>query len=592
MLNQRLTTSGTSLMIPGWWVARLMLALLLLSPLLAWRAVKASPVAPALDEAELVAAIEQYVEQQVADDQFSGAVLVAKAGEVIFQQAYGLASKAYAVPNQVDTKFNLGSMNKMITAVAIAQLAQAEKLAFDDPISKHLPDYPNAEAAEKVTIHHLLTHTSGLPDYFNDQFMESSRTKFRQIADFFPLFAAQPLQFEPGSQWRYSNSNFLVLGAIVEAVSGQNYFTYVREQIYQPAGMLNTDAYEMDRETPNLAMGYTRASADDEWRNNLFLHVIKGGPAGGGYSTVGDLLRFANALTTHQLLTPEYTEMVLTGKVDVPGPNGEQYAYGFQNEQVNGYRRVGHGGGFQGINGKLDIYPDLDYTVVVLANYDPPAAQLVADRIGKLITGVEIPQAISLTPRELRNYANTYAREGAGGGPSALELVVDRGALWLILGSERHKFLPLSKTEFFDAQFEDIRIHFTLDKQGKATGLALAAGGSPGRYVVAPRAVAFPQPIALSTAQLQRYANTYVRQGPGGGPSQVQLVVEEGALWAVLAEERHRFLPLSASEFFAEQMIDVRLKFSLDDEGQVSGFTLEGAGPEPERFVVEAESAQ
>src|SRR5262249_35303008 len=162
--------------------------------------------------------------------------------------------------------------------VAIAQLAQQGKLAFTDPIGKHLPYYPNKDAARKVTIHHLLTHTSGIGDYFNQKFMEASKDRFRTIADFFPLFADKPLAFEPGKEFRYSNAGFMVLGAVVEKVSGQNYYDYVREHIYKPAGMVNTDAYEMDHDTPNLAIGYTSRdpsgrSVPGGRKNNLFLHV-------------------------------------------------------------------------------------------------------------------------------------------------------------------------------------------------------------------------------------------------------------------------------------------------------------------------------
>jgi CubicO group peptidase (beta-lactamase class C family) len=302
-----------------------------------------------------------------------------------------LASRAFQAPNRLDTKFNLGSMNKMFTAVAVAQLAQQGKLAFDDPLIKHLPDYPNQEIAKKITIHQLLTHTSGLGDYFTDKFMETSKDRFRTIKDFFPLFVDKPLTGEPGKAFRYSNAGFMVLGAVVERVSGENYFDYVRNHVYKPAGMINTDAYEMDRDTPNLAIGYTQGHLPDTGaaeglRNNLFLHVVKGGPAGGGFSTVEDLLRFDIALRTGKLLDKKHADLVLTGKVS-PGRRGNaKYAYGFSDEKYRDTRIVGHGGGFPGINSQLDIYLDKGYTVAVMSNYDPPAAQRIADKAKVLIT--------------------------------------------------------------------------------------------------------------------------------------------------------------------------------------------------------------
>jgi CubicO group peptidase (beta-lactamase class C family) len=341
-----------------------------------------------LSDAALVSKLDTYLKKLADADLFSGAVLVARDGKPVYRKAFGLASQAFRVPNRVDTKFNLGSMNKMITAVAVAQLAEKGKLAYADPIRKHLPDYPNSAVAEKVTIHHLLTHTSGLGTYFNERW-EARKSQLRSVSDFLPLFAEDPLAFEPGARFEYSNAGFVVLGAIIEKVSGQSYFDYVRDQIYKPAGMTDTDAYELDQDTPNLAIGYTRMdssgrSASGPRRNNLFMHVIKGGPAGGGFSTVEDLLRFAAALRGHRLLSATSTDLLLAGKADTPW--GARYAYGFEDERVNGRRIVGHGGGFPGINGQLDIYLDGGFTVAVLANYDPPAAQRVATWLRERLT--------------------------------------------------------------------------------------------------------------------------------------------------------------------------------------------------------------
>ena len=342
-----------------------------------------------LTESEVLKDIEAYLKKMVATDQFSGAVLIARNGKPIFEKAYGMASKAFNVPNRIDTKFNLASMNKMFTAVAIAQLAEQGKLSFDDSIIKHLPDYPNKSVAEKVTIHQLLTHTSGLGDFFNEKF-EAQKTRLRAVQDYFPLFVNDPLLFEPGQKWQYSNAGFIVLGAIIEKVSGENYFDYVREHVYKPAGMMDTDSYETDREVVNRAIGYTEIGPSNRaepgpLRNNLIINPVKGSPAGGGYSTVEDMLRFDIALRQHKLLSEKFTDLVLKGKVEVGMPN-EKYAYGFMEGQTNGTRIVGHGGTSPGANAKFDMYPDLGYTVIVLSNYDPRAAERVADRFRERIT--------------------------------------------------------------------------------------------------------------------------------------------------------------------------------------------------------------
>ncbi|MCW4042205.1 MAG: serine hydrolase [Candidatus Bathyarchaeota archaeon] len=323
----------------------------------------------ALEVEKIVEKTTAYLEELNAQNKFSGAVLIAKDGVPILKRAYGLANRSFNVPNRIDTKFNLGSMNKMFTGVAILQLVEQRKLALDDKIIKHVPDYPNKEIASKVTIHQLLTHTSGMGLYWTDEYMKTSKDRLRDIEDYLPLFVDQPLQFKPGSKFSYSNSGYMVLGLIIEKVTGQSYFDYVMENIYKPAGMINTDAYELDYVVPNLAVGYTRAEArEGEIKNNLYIHVCKGGPAGGGYSTVEDLLSFSNALLGNKLLSPEYTELAIKGKVR--RSENVMYAYGIQDRSENNHRIIGHGGGFPGISSNLEIYKDLGYTVIVMSNFD------------------------------------------------------------------------------------------------------------------------------------------------------------------------------------------------------------------------------
>jgi CubicO group peptidase (beta-lactamase class C family) len=337
-----------------------------------------------LSDAEIARELGAFLERLAAGGRFSGAVLVARDGKPFFRKAYGLASRAYGVRNRPDTKFNLGSMNKMFTSVLVGQLVQAGKLSYTEPVGRYLPDYPNKEVREKVTVYHLLTHTSGIGDYFNEKFMNASRDRFRAVRDYLPLFQEEPLQFEPGSRWAYSNAGFMLLGAIIEKVTGQSYFDYVREHLYRPAGMVNTDAYEMDADTPNLAIGYTRVETrtGEEWRNNLYLHVIKGGPAGGGFSTVEDLLRFDQALRRHEAVSAKQVEALFAGKVATP-PRGH-YAYGFISEEVRGGRVVGHSGGIPGLNSHHDMYLDSGYTVAGMSNYDM-GAQPVINKLRRLL---------------------------------------------------------------------------------------------------------------------------------------------------------------------------------------------------------------
>jgi CubicO group peptidase (beta-lactamase class C family) len=334
-----------------------------------------------LSDREMVDELEDFLKKLSAADVFSGAVLVAKGDGVLFEKAYGEANKDFKALNNVNTKFNLGSMNKMFTSVAFAQLVEAGKLSFDDSLSKFMPDFPDKEAAEKIKIKHLLSHTSGLGNYFNRTFMEGSRARFRTVDDFLELAKTEKMQFEPGTKWQYSNTGMLVLGKVIEKASGQNYFDYIRENVYKKAGMTNSDSYELDTVNPNLAVGYEKSFTEQgvRFQNNIFMHVIRGGPAGGGYSTVGDLLKFARALQSGKLVGKEYVKLLTTPKPELKSPD---YGFGFGIDTEP--NTVGHSGGFAGISSELIIFTDADYTAVVLSNYGG-GSQSVTTKIRTLV---------------------------------------------------------------------------------------------------------------------------------------------------------------------------------------------------------------
>ena len=321
-----------------------------------------------LSDKDIARELDTFAKKLAGADVFSGTILLARNGEVVYKGAFGIANKDFNVPNNIDTKFNLGSMNKMFTAVSIAQLVERGKMSFDDPLSKFIPDFPNAEAAKKIKIKHLLTHTAGLGGYFSDRYDAMSREKLRTVDDMMKLVREdeKDLRFEPGSRWAYSNTGMLVLGKVIEIVSGQSYFEYVRENIFKPAGMTNTDSYQLDQINPNLAVGYEKRFTDNgvEWSNNVFSHVMRGGPQGGGFSTAEDLLKFDQALRSGKLVSAEMVKTLTTPKPELNSPN---YGYGFQVDTANG--TAGHGGGFTGISSNLDMHLGSGWTAIVLSNY-------------------------------------------------------------------------------------------------------------------------------------------------------------------------------------------------------------------------------
>ncbi|MBK8147831.1 MAG: beta-lactamase family protein [Acidobacteria bacterium] len=315
--------------------------------------------------AEFPAALARYLDDLVADDRFSGVVLVAKGPGPIFRKAFGLADQETKRANDIETKFNLGSINKVFTQIAIGQLLEQKKISIDDKLGKFLPDYPNSEAREKVTIRHLLTMTSGIGDMFGSKFESTPKKKLRSIKDFIPLFADQALAFEPGTRNQYSNGGYVLLGAIIEKISGISYYEYVRKNIFEPVGMNNTDSFESDRKTPNMAEGYTTLGVADgaarKRRNNLDTRPARGSSAGGGYSTADDLLKFSLALQSGKLRLPNTSG-------DDPRAPGKFGGFGFA-------------GGSPGVNGMIEIIAEGGYTVIVLSNYDPPSAENIGDQI-------------------------------------------------------------------------------------------------------------------------------------------------------------------------------------------------------------------
>jgi D-alanyl-D-alanine carboxypeptidase len=321
------------------------------------------PTTP-LTEAQFLEDLRAYVEGLVDEDQFSGVVLVAEGEKPLFKEAYGFASKEYGVPNRVDTRFNLGSINKFVTQIAVEQLVGKGLVSFDDTIGKYLPDYPNRNAAAKVTIRHLVDMTSGIGDFFGDRYLGTPKDQIRDLTDYLPLFAADPLLFEPGTSSRYSNGGYVVLGLVIEKASGKTYFDYVRDNIYAVAGMDGTEHLEADVATANVASGYTYqwsgcGSRGDYRRSNVYSRPARGSSAGGGYSTADDLARLVAALRAGTLSAPQASAMV-TG------------------------RATALAGGAPGVSAFLGT-TDSGHSVVVLSNYDPPAAVKVGEKIQDLL---------------------------------------------------------------------------------------------------------------------------------------------------------------------------------------------------------------
>jgi D-alanyl-D-alanine carboxypeptidase len=310
-----------------------------------------SPRPSPISQRELERRMSSAVDSLFRAGQFSGVVVLATNGVPVYQMARGLADRERAIPNNLETAFNLGSINKVFTQIAILQLAAAGKLSLDSTLAKYWPDYPNQEVARRITIRQLLRHTSGIGGNIFDPPGSGNRNDIRRLQDYLPLFMNEALQFEPGTRNAYSNAGYVVLGLLVERLSGQDYYTYVRERIFEPAGMTRTGSFAVDSLPPNTAIGYTRgrqdASPDAPIHSNATELPGRGSSAGGGYSTAQDLLKFLKALREHRIA------------------NGMPAG-------------LGVAGGSGGMNAVLEGDLPGGYDLVVLANLDPPAAERIA----------------------------------------------------------------------------------------------------------------------------------------------------------------------------------------------------------------------
>lgn len=311
---------------------------------------------------------------------FNGVVLFARDEKQLFHRAYGWADRENLVPNTSETKFNLASASKMFTAVAIAKLTEDGRLSSEDPIGRYLDsEWISSDVGARVRIAHLLNHTSGLGHYWDEFDVHKDSL---EVLDDYKMVISDSLAFDPGTDWEYSNTGFILLGAIIEQVSGETYYDFVREVVFDPCGMTETGFFRNDRSQAGFAIGYFEDEDDGgRLKDNLDLHGIRGASAGGGWSTAADLHRFLLCFHGNDLLRRETREAFLTPN-DVSG----DYGYGFQVKE----RWTGHWGGFPGIEAFVMYFPDTGHSLVILSNYYDSALPLIGE-LGELAAMFERP---------------------------------------------------------------------------------------------------------------------------------------------------------------------------------------------------------
>lgn len=426
-------------------------------------AVAAAPPSPAVVATktdELIAAYQKTLK-------FSGAVLIARDGQVLVSKGYGMANFELGVPNTPQTKFRLGSITKQFTATAILLLQEREKLSVQDSICKYLEPCP--ATWQPITVHHLLTHTSGIPSYTNSPDYRKNMMTPYQPDEMVAGFRDKPLEFEPGSNYRYNNSGYFLLGRIVEKVAGQSYEDFLRANIFEPLGMKNSGYDRSERLMPQRAAGYSRQG--DELVNAAYLDMGQPYSAGSLYSTVEDLLIWDRALVAGKLLSAKSYEAMWT-------PFKSDYAYGWAVGARLNRKFNGHGGGINGFSTHIARYPDDKVCVIVLSNVENANAARVSRDLEAMVLGdtYELPRervAIKLDPAIYDAYVGVYElRPG-------FNLTVTREGDKLITqatGQGKLEVFPESETKFF-LRMIDAQITFVKGSDGKVTHLILHQGG-------------------------------------------------------------------------------------------------------------------
>ena len=429
-------------------------------------------VGQAVPDSVVASRINAYLKPFVETGNFSGAVLVARKGQVLFRGAYGMANYELEVPNSPETRFHIASVSKPFTAMAILQLQEQGKLNIADPVAKYVPGFPHGD---QITIEHLLTHTSGihnvndLPDY--DTFARSPHT----IEELVAKFANQPLDFPPGSDYRYSNSNYNLLALILEKVSGERYSDYLQRHIFEPAGMRNTGHDgDAQRLIPQAASGYEPAGVAS-YEKAPYLDWSNKTGNGSLYSTLDDLYRFDRALNTDLLLKKATRDKYFV--------EGRGNRFGWFQRKRSGHRVMSSNGRSPGFTAQLDRFPDEDATVIVLSNsYATPSQDPIAPSLGAITLGDEPEKppalaAAAIAPDKLALYSGQYQYGPDYFVPNAkFTLTVEPGSLLLELGSFRTPLVPISDHEFVDRSFL-ARVLFRTDATGKVENMKYIYAG-------------------------------------------------------------------------------------------------------------------
>ncbi|MGI9519428.1 MAG: serine hydrolase [Pirellulaceae bacterium] len=428
--------------------------------------------AESIDRAELVRKIDAMLEEAFAADQPGAAVIVTRGGQTEYVAARGMADLELEVPLRADMVFRLGSITKQFTAAAIMLLVEEGKVSLDDEITKFLPDYPTQGAT--ITVEHLLTHTSGIRSYTDmPGWMETKIVNPLTVKELVDGFKNEPMDFQPDEQFRYNNSGYILLGAIIEEASGQSYADFIRERIFEPLQMSHSYYGDHADIINNRAAGYDGPL--DNPQNAKYLDMSQPYAAGSLLSTVEDLGKWNRALFGGKVVNKESLERMTTN-YRLADDSEAGYGYGLVPGDVRGHKSVSHGGGIFGFVTYGTYLPDHDVYVAILCNSTSHNPGRLGSRIAALAAGDPFPEfkAVEISEDILQRYVGVYKIDEE----SRRYVTLEDGQLFTIrTGSSRLAALPFSETEFY---YEATPSHFefVVDDEGVVTGMRMYQGGS------------------------------------------------------------------------------------------------------------------
>ncbi|MBN1222697.1 MAG: serine hydrolase [Candidatus Aminicenantes bacterium] len=412
--------------------------------------------------------VDTYMNALLKHRLFSGTILIAKDGEILVNKGYGMANYEHGIANTGKTKFRIGSVTKQFTAVAILQLVAREEISLTAHITDYLPYY-REDTGKKITVHDLLVHSSGLPNYTDlpNFYRDHSRDPFK-MKDFIVQFCSGDLEFEPGSTWKYSNSGYFILGAIIDAVTGQPYEKYLREHIFDPAGMKDSGYDHFNTLLPIRATGYK--AAKDGLENSDYLDMSIPYSAGSLYSTVEDLYRWDRILYTEKILSREMKDLMFT-------PYLTYYGYGWNVAEKNGHKSISHSGGINGFVCNIARYVEDDACIIVLSNLEGSPEGTIASALHSILFGYEYPppgksKPISMDPEELKKFVGTYDIQ-----KTIFTVSIKNDKIFGKFTEMTLPLEPMSKLKFF-CPYADIQVTFILDARGDVTHVVLHQGSA------------------------------------------------------------------------------------------------------------------